>query len=437
MRSSITSLTSFLIYSISAISALISSTSLGTMPASHLISSNDRIPTPQKTRQYTVLRRQRARGSVSPTLLAAGGVLAGLLLFGLFARATGSGSKANVQASALPVSVLLAQESAGYDVARSFVGRVEARRESDIGFELAGLLSEVAVDDGATVAAGDSLAQLDIALLKSRATELRAAVASATARRDLAKSTQARIKLALADAAVSQQAMDEADAQLAASIADLAANNAALAGIELQIEKSSLLAPYAGIVAARYADEGQFLAAGTPIIRLLEISVPEARVAITEEASRRLVKGEDYSLIINGFERTGQLRAVLPERESATRGIGAVFTIDDLDAASTLRSGDLVELKINETVAMQSIRLPIVALTESSRGMWAVYVVNEQTAGEGVLDRCQVELLHQIGDDVYVRGTLAAGDRVVSAGLHRLTPQQAVTFSIDNRGTVQ
>ena len=442
----ITSLTSSLIYSISAISSSISCltktltsplTSPATMPARQVIGYNDRTPTSQQTRQRAALRRQRTRGSVSPTLLAAGGVLAGLVLFGLFARATGSGGEASGQASALPVSVLLAQEGAGYDVARSFVGRVEARRESDIGFELAGLLNAVTVDDGATVAAGDTLAQLDAALLKSRATELRAAVASASARRDLAKSTQARITLALADAAVSQQTMDEADAQLAASIADLAANNATLAGIELQIEKSSLLAPFAGIVAARYADEGQVLAAGTPIIRLLESSLPEARVAITEEASRRLVVGEDYSLIINGFERTGKLRAVLPERESATRGIGAVFTIDDLDAASTLRSGDLVELKINERVAVQSIRLPIVALTESSRGMWAVYVVNEQTAGEGVLDRRQVELLHQAGDDVYVRGTLAAGDRVVSAGLHRLTPQQAVTFSIDNRGTVQ
>lgn len=385
----------------------------------------------------SVSSRYRNKGSVSPTLLTAGAVFVGLVLFGLFARSTGSRGDLAVQASALPVTVLIAEISESYEVARSFVGRVEARRESDIGFELSGLLQRVAVDDGAVVAAGARLAQLDTALLASRATELRAAVAAATARRDLAKSTQARVALALADAAVSQQAMDEADAQLAASIADLSANNATLAGIELQIEKSTLLAPFAGIVAARYADEGQVIAAGTPIIRLLENSFPEARAAITEESSRKLVPGDTYKLTINGYDRTARLRAVLPERERSTRGIGAVFSIEDLDAASTLRSGDLVELKIAEQVAIQSIRLPIVALTESSRGMWAVYVVKEQGAGEGILDRRQVELLHQVGDDVYVRGTLAAGERVVSGGLHRLTPQQAVSFSTSTRGLAQ
>lgn len=379
----------------------------------------------------------RVRLLTRPTLITAASVVAGLLLFGLLARATGSGGEAQGQAEALPVSVLLAEMSESYEVDRSFVGRVEARRESDVGFELSGLLANVLINEGERVDAGQVMAELDTALLRARLEELRAAIASATARRDLAVSTQRRVALALEDEAVSQQAMDEAQAQLDASIAELAAAQATLAGIALQIEKSRLHAPFAGIVAARFADEGQVLAAGMPILRLLESSVPEARVAITEEASRALTVGETYSLSINGEERTAMLRAVLPEREASTRGIGAVFSIDEAASASTLRSGDLVELKVSETVPVSSIRLPIVALTESSRGMWAVYVVNEQAAGQGVLDRRQVELLHQVGDDVYVRGTLAAGERVVSAGLHRLTPQQAVSFSATSKGAAE
>ena len=89
---------------------------------------------------------------------------------------------------------------------------------------------------------------------------------------------------------------------------------------------------------------------------------------------------------------------------------------------------------LTERILVQTIELPLTALTESSRGIWAVYVA-EPGATEGgpddasVLSRRQVELLHLVGENVYVRGTLEPGERVVSAGLHRLVPGQRVTTS--------
>jgi multidrug efflux pump subunit AcrA (membrane-fusion protein) len=79
----------------------------------------------------------------------------------------------------MPVSVFKPYSSAGYDVTRWYVGRVEAARESRLGFELAGALATVVVDEGQRVQAGEHLAQLDRRRLQAQRAELEAAVAEA------------------------------------------------------------------------------------------------------------------------------------------------------------------------------------------------------------------------------------------------------------------
>jgi hypothetical protein len=126
--------------------------------------------------------------------------------------------------------------------------------------------------------------------------------------------------------------------------------------------------------------------------------------------------------------------------EGRTRSVDAIFTLSV--PFNGIRRGDLASLVLTERIVVQAIALPLTALTESSRGIWAVYVAERGPDERGptergptergptdasVLSRRQVELLHLVGEDVYVKGTLEAGERVVSAGLHRLVPGQRVT----------
>ena len=77
--------------------------------------------------------------------------------------------------------------------------------------------------------------------------------------------------------------------------------------------------------------------------------------------------------------------------------------------------------------------LPRRALTESSRGLWACYVAlapanGAETVSGHVIQRRELELLHQAGDRVFVRGTLSDGEVVVVGGLQRLVPGQRVSI---------
>ena len=368
----------------------------------------------------------------NPSAWIALAVLGGWILVALVTGALGSQAAIHVEERLLPVTTITAQFDDSYPVERSFVGRIEARRESDVGFELAGLVASVMVDDGAVVKAGQVLAALDTELLEARRAELVSSRDQIRASLDLAIKTRKRVNELQALDFASSQARDEAEEGVNATTAALANAESAIHSIDVKIRKSQLRAPYDALVASRHVDEGQVINAGVAVLRLLENSSPEARIAIASDSIDRLQPGRDYVLRVRDRNVAATLRTVLPEREGMTRSVDAIFTLPV--PFNGIRRGDLATLVLTESIPAQGIELPLTALTESSRGIWAVYVAEPGTSEASILSRRQVELLHLFGEKVYVRGTLSAGEQVVREGLHRLVPGQRVTTRENEHG---
>lgn len=74
-----------------------------------------------------------------------------------------------------------------YEVMRRFAGQFEAARETDLGFESGGTVSEMRVTDGQRVKAGDVLARLDTRLVAAERRRLEAARAAVGAEAELAR----------------------------------------------------------------------------------------------------------------------------------------------------------------------------------------------------------------------------------------------------------
>jgi RND family efflux transporter MFP subunit len=364
------------------------------------------------------------RRTLSPGFWITFSVVAGWALVALLTGALGGQASTLQPERLLPVGTVIAQQTESYPVERSFVGRVEAQRESDVGFELAGLLAKINVDDGARVRAGQLLASLDAELLEARREELVSARAQARANLDLASKTRKRIKDLQARDFASSQDRDEAIEGVSVKQAALEKADAAIRSIDVRIRKSQLRAPYDALVAARHFDEGQVIAAGVPVLRLYQDSEPEARIAIASDSVDRLRQGDEYLLRIRDRDVPATLRSVLPKRDASTRSVDAIFTLSV--PFNGIRRGDLARLVLTERIVATGIELPLTALTESSRGIWAVYVAEPGPGDTSTLSRRQVEVLHLVGEEVFVSGTLEAGEQVVRAGLHRLVPGQRV-----------
>jgi len=370
----------------------------------------------------------------------------------------------------LRVRTLEAELVDSYTVARSYVGEVRPRRRSEIGFELSGRLIELTVDDGDRVAAGERLARLDTQRLEARRQEQVARLGEAQAQAELASILHQRTRRAFdADAATARE-LDIARQEHRAAEAAVAAARERLDSIDVDLGKSTLKAPYDAIVAERFLDEGWVVRSGEPVFTLIERSRPEARIGFPPRAVKRLRVGEARPIVVGGRHYRGQLQRLRPVTASDTRTVEAVFALNA--SFKTVREGDLARTTVTRRIEESGFWLPLSALTESTRGLWACYVAEPLAAADRVsprdgesrartdvepgadsgiqgeaqtideaqteddpdgerrathrLTRRTLEVLHATEDRALVVGGLRPGEAVVAEGLHRLVVGQRV-----------
>jgi RND family efflux transporter MFP subunit len=341
----------------------------------------------------------------------------------------------SLQRTVLSVLTEAVQQAPSYSVEREFTGRIEAARQSALGFELAGLVSQVMVDEGERVVQGQLLARLDDARLRARRDELEASQAEARARLALARSTYARIKDLVTHKHASEQELDEVRENRQALESAVQLARARVASIDVDLGKTALRAPFAAVVTHRLADEGQVLPSGGPLLELLEVATPEARIGVGGNAADALAVGQSHSVTVNGRSVNAEIKNILPARDERTRTLDVILTLHT--EPLSVRSGDLVRLAVSRMVRQAGFWIPLAALTEGHRGTWSVYVVCadagelEAVGGDALhhIERRYVKILHEETDRVFAQGALKVGERIVTNGLHRIVPGQVVSLS--------
>ena len=387
--------------------------------------------------QHSRRKQRLMRAAVTTTVVAA--VAGGLAAIG--GATVPYGSVIPKATPPIAVAVEAVAYRHGFEVAREFVGMVEARRESDVGFELGGQVAAVWFDDGDSIEAGAVIARLDTSILEAERAMLVAARDQVRTTVELAAITRGRVGRALEKDAVSSQRWDEADKEHDAQVAALARAEAAIGAVDARLAKAELRAPFTALVAKRFVDEGQVVGAGTPVFQLLESVEPEVRIGVAGDSIDAIRPGDRFELAIRDRIESATVRSILPVRGNGTRSVDVVLTLHaEFDG---IRRGDLATLAITRTEAARGFWLPLTALTESARGLWACYVAealaNPDPGGVAThrVARRELEIIHHEGDRVFARGTLRDGELVVAEGLSRLVPEQLVRLAPDDAFTTR
>ncbi len=323
----------------------------------------------------------------------------------------------------MPVAATIYAVQHGFQREANYLGVVKAGSDSDVGFEVAGVLQAMPATEGKRVAPGEVLAQLGIDRRQARLDAANAAFERVVAERSLADAREARLARLLDDGSVSQQEYD--DTRFAAQALAAAETSAAAErqSAELELIKSTLVAPYEAVVAERLVQIGTVVAPGTPVLRLVTTTGREAHIGVPVEVARRLAPGAHYSLALTDTHIEGRLRSIRDDVDPATLTVGTVF---DLPADTPVSVGESVRLLVNEQIPLAGGWLPITALLEAQRGLWDVLTITADEQGRYRAHRESVEVLHTRGKEVFVRGTLAAGVAVVASGLQRISPGDLV-----------
>jgi RND family efflux transporter MFP subunit len=323
----------------------------------------------------------------------------------------------------MPVAATLFSVRSSFQREANYLGVIKAGSDSDIGFEVAGVVTALPATEGKRVAPGEVLAQLGIDRRQARLDAARAAYERVVAERSLADTRQGRLASLLTDGSVSQQEYD--DTRFTAQALAAAENSAAaeLQSVELELTKSTLVAPYDAVVAERLVQIGTVVAPGTPVLRLVTTTGREAHIGVPVDVARRLIPGASHSLALRDRLIEGRLRSIRDDVDPATLTVGTVF---DLPADTAISVGESVRLLVNEPIPMAGGWLPITALLEAPRGLWDVLTITADEKGQYRAHRESVEVIYTRGNEVFVRGTLEEGAAVVASGLQRISPGDLV-----------
>lgn len=323
----------------------------------------------------------------------------------------------------MPVAAVTYRQQTSFTREANYLGVVRAGTDSIVGFEVAGVLTSLTAKEGMRVARGDVLAQLGTDRRQARLDAAAAALSRGLAERAQAEARAKRIALLVGDRSASQQDYDDARFNAQALEAAVSTAAAQKQSAQLELNKSTLRAPYDAVVAERLVQTGAVVAPGTPVLRLVTASGREAHIGVPSNVARLLLTDSTYTLLLHGQQVTATLRSVRQDLDPATLTVGAVFDLPD-DIKSVV--GESAVLQVSETVNTEGGWLPITALLEASRGLWDVLTITADEQGKPRAGRESVEILYTRGNEVFVRGTLPKDVAVVASGLQRISPGDLV-----------
>lgn len=321
---------------------------------------------------------------------------------------------------------------AGEDITltASLPGRVLASAEAELRPQVGGLILERLFDEGTKVEEGAPLYLIDPRSYEAALAQGEAALAQARAQADAAGREAERVA-ALRDRRVaSEQTQDSAVAARDAADAAVKAAEAQLQAARIDLDRTTITAPIDGMIGLAQASKGALVTAGqaTPLAVIRRID--PVHVDVTQSAAEiirwqrqgvaaALPEGTDRTVSLrladgSTYEHTGSLTAAEPHVDETTGVI--TLRMEFANPDGLLLPGMYVLADIPQARLTDAVLVPQEGVTRDRRGRPVAMVVNAQN----VVEERQLDVVQDHGNSWVVREGLAAGDRVVVAGLQKI-----------------
>lgn len=328
------------------------------------------------------------------------------------------------------------------------IGSLKAFQGVELTVEVGGTVNDLQFNSGEKVRLHQPLVQLDSDVEQ-------ASMATAQAELGLAKVEYERGKNLVGRQAISKSEFDRLSAELQKSITRVAQLKALL-------EKKRIIAPFAGTIGIRQVDVGDFVAAGTPVATLQDLSTLFVDFFLPEQNVPLLAIGQQVRIKVAAYPDevfVGQISAINPKVEDSTRNLQVRAMLANPNGK--LLPGMFANLQVLLAEQAEQVVVPETAVTftlygnslyvvvphtpepapnpcESAVGslMCAVGIVQAPTAAEQPVQELQVERRFvETGErrdgQVVIRKGLKAGEQIVIAGQLKLDNGARVSLSDD------
>jgi RND family efflux transporter MFP subunit len=293
-------------------------------------------------------------------------------------------------------------------------GDVQTKQNVLVYPETPGTLEKVFVTEGQKVSKGQVLAKIDDGGLQEQVAQLEATTA-------LAQTTFERQKR-LWDQKIGSEI------QYLQAKTSYESQKNTLKQLKIQLGKSTIKAPFSGIVDDVIKDEGTVVAPGpgAELFRIVNLSNMYIEAAVPETYITNVTKGKDVEVyfpvlgekidakvrqsgnFINPANRTYQIEIAIP------------------NSKNNIKPNLTAKLKINDYTNKEAILIPQSIISENASGEQYVYIIKNEKGNEGVATQTVVKTGKTQGDVIEILEGISTGDKLIEAGARSVKDGQEV-----------
>ncbi|QTH13074.1 efflux RND transporter periplasmic adaptor subunit [Pseudomonas corrugata] len=315
------------------------------------------------------------------------------------------------------------------------VGSLKALQGVDLSLEIAGTVQKVLFQSGQKVKAGQPLLQLDSEVESAQ-------LETAEADLGLSQLDFGRGRQLVGSQAISKGEFDRLSAQLKK-------NQATVNQLKAALDKKRIVTPFSGTIGIRQVDVGDYLASGTVIATLQDLSSLYVDFYIPEQTVPRLAVAQAINVGVSAYPGqtfVGSISAINPKIEDSTRNVLVRATLANPDGK--LLPGMFANLQVILPDVADGIVVPESAVTYTLYGN-SMYVVTQKKGADGnlekddkgqpvlIVERRFVETGERRDGLVLVTKGVQSGEQVVIAGQIKLDNGTHIVISDDKTLTEQ
>lgn len=291
-------------------------------------------------------------------------------------------------------------------------GNIEPDEQVDIQSEISGLVENINFQEGARISKGQTLVSI-------KNTELKAQLAQANTKYNLAKENLRRAVYLLEKEAISQEEVDILSAEVATSEA----------GIELikaQINKTLVTAPFSGKIGSRNIALGSYITPSTVIAKLVNSDRVKISFSIPEKYAHLVKVNSNIDFTVQGIDKnlSAKIYLIEPMIETNTRTLLVKAIANNTDKNATLIPGMFADINFPLETIDKALLVPAEALIPIQNGK-KLFVVKEGQAKEVI-----VQMGARTKDDVLILSGVSEGDTVLTTGIMSLRNGSPVNVTL-------
>ncbi|HWR39572.1 MAG TPA: efflux RND transporter periplasmic adaptor subunit [Patescibacteria group bacterium] len=309
----------------------------------------------------------------------------------------------------------------------TYAGEVRGRFESQLAFQVGGKIIKRNVQLGSTVQGGEILMEIDSRDLQQTVNSNSAQVASVESQLKLAESNLSRYRQLLGSGAISQAQYDQYVSSYEVAVASLRQASAQHSQGANQLEYSQLRADKAGVVSSLAAEVGQVVSAGQVVVTVVQDGDREVEISVPENRVEELRQGGSIQVTfwaLPNLAVSGTVREIAPMADQTTRTFKVRISL--LNPPPEIKLGMTAAVTVASGNPQLTASIPLSAVYQDGNTP-KVWIVQDNTV---VLRPITTGSLGN--GTILVTGGLQSGERIVTAGVHRLKEGQKVKTGGDS-----